>query len=410
MRADVVVRNIGELVTFAGGPLRRPRLENAGIIRGALVAYKGGRVAWVGPEADAPGIEAETVVDAEGLLATPAFVDSHTHLVFAGERYRELWMKLEGRSYLEILSAGGGIYYTVEQTRRASSEELYRLARERLALMMGLGTGVVEAKTGYGLLPGEELRLLEALARLAGETGRVVPTLLALVVPREYDDRSAYVRDFASIVPEAARMGARFVDVFCDRGAFTVEETRLILEAARRAGLPARLHSDELANIGCHRLALEYEVYSLDHLEHLPPEAAESLARTRVVATLLPTSMLSVFSEKKPPVDALRRAGVYLGLATDYNPNNMNPSMQSAIELAIYLLRLTPIEALAAATVNAAHSLGLTGEHGTIRPGARSDLIIWGIDSVEKLGYHWGRPLIRTTITPRGPLPAGARG
>ena len=287
----------------------------------------------------------------------------------------------------------------MEMTRRTGSDELLRLAQERYKTMVGLGTAIVEAKTGYELLPQGELRLLDVIVELSRRTGgRVVPTLLAHVPPREYEDRARYVEDFTRIIPEAARRGARFVDVFCDRGAFTPEETRAIVEAALRSGLRVRLHSEEIAPTGCYRLALEHEVYSLDHLEYLPPEAAPLLARTRTVATLLPTSMLSVFSEKKPPVEALRHAGVYIGLATDYNPNNMNPSMQSVIELAVYMLRLTPIEALAAATVNAAYSLGLHGEHGKIEPGARADMIVWELDTVEKLGYHWGRDLILEVV------------
>ena len=392
MEADIVIHNIGELVTFPEKPLRRPERGNAGIVGNALLAVRRGKVVYAGPEADAPNIRARRRVNARGLLVTPGLVDPHTHPVFSGDRSRELLLKLEGRSYREILESGGGIYYTVEMTRGAGDEELAHGMEEALILMLEHGTTSVEAKTGYGLTVEEELRQLKIILETSKRVPQhVTPTLLAHVIPQEYmDSREEYVELLAAkLIPQAAMRGAEYFDVFCDKGAYTCEETRRLFRAALSAGLKLRLHADEIAYIGCSRLALEFPVHSVDHLENTPPEVVEALSRTRTVATLLPTSMLSVFTSKKPPVEALRRYGVPIALGTDYNPNNMNPNMQSAIDASIYLLRLKPLEALAAATANAAYSLDLH-DRGCLAPGCRADIIVWGLERVEQLGYYWG--------------------
>ena len=401
VRADVLARGISYLITLREGPYRRVREDNAGIIRDAAVAWRNGRIVWVGREIDSHEVKARETLDFGGRVVTPGFVDSHTHLVFAGERQRELWMKLEGKSYLEILESGGGIYYTVRKTREASVESLADRAARTLYTMKRYGASLVEAKTGYGLLPEYEKKMLLA-ARMAEKKVRgvsLVHTVLAHVVPEEYEGRrEEYVDLFVrEIIPMARDMGAEFVDVFCDKGAFSVEETRRIVGAGIRAGLKPRLHSDELANIGCHRLALEYEIYSLDHLEHLPPGQVSALAKTRTVLTLLPTSMLSVFSDRRPPVEEMRRRGALIGIASDYNPNNMTPSMKHVLELAIYLYRLTPLEALAAATVNAAYSLDRP-DYGRIARGSVARLVVWDFEDYRKIGYEWGYDNLHAVI------------
>ncbi len=401
MKVDIVVRNIGELITFKEGPLRRVNTDSAGIIHNAAVAVKDGKVVWVGPDSDADRYETSLIINAEGRIATPGLIDTHTHLIFAGDRSHELWMKLEGRTYSEILEAGGGIYYTVEETRKASLEELVGNALRVLDKMLYHGTTVVEVKTGYGLLYEHEVKLIDAILELKKRAQQtIIGTLLAHVIPKEYmDRRNEYVGCFTRrLVPLAAEKKLEFVDVFCDKGAFTVEETRKIISEGKRNGLKIRLHSDELANIGCSTLALEYEIHSIDHLEYLPESIIPGLATTRTVATLLPTSMLSVFADKKPPVKQLRKNGVYLGAATDYNPNNMNPILQTTLDLAVYLLGLTPLEALAAATVNAAWSLDIYPNHGTIREGAYADILVWDYEKLSQLSYTWGYDRLLTVI------------
>ena len=401
MRVDLLIRNIGELVTFKEGPLRRVNRDSAGIIHNAAIAVKGSKIVWIGPDSDADRYEAPLIIDAEGRIATPGLIDTHTHLIFSGDRSHELWMKLEGKTYSEILEAGGGIYYTVEKTRKASLEDLVGGALRVLDKMLYHGTTVVEVKTGYGLLYEHEVKLINAILELKKRAQqRVIGTLLAHVIPKEYTEkRNAYVDCFTRrLVPLAAEKKLEFLDVFCDKGAFTVEETKKIISEGKRNGLRTRLHSDELANIGCSRLALEYEIYSIDHLEYLPESIIPGLATTRTVATLLPTSMLSVFADKKPPVKQLRKHGVYLGVATDYNPNNMNPILQTTLDLAVYLLGLTPLEALAAATVNAAWSLDVYPDHGTIRKEAYADILIWDYEKLSQLSYIWGYDRLLTVI------------
>ena len=415
-RADLVVYNIGELVTFRGGPLRGREArdpQRAGILRNAGVAVRSGRIIDYGASSEIRArYEAAYAYNARGLLVTPGLVDPHTHLVFAGSREDELELKLLGYSYEEILARGGGIHRTVRATREASVEELERLARERLLEMARNGTTVVEVKTGYGLLPEYEYKMLEALRGLrAPGLPRIIPTLLAHVIPQEYkEDREGYVELFIKeIVPGAKRVEPRpvYIDVFCDKGAFTVEETRRILQAGLNHGYRLRLHAEELAYIGCSDLAGEMPIDSVDHLEYLPPGNAELLASRGTVATLLPSSMLSVFSDKKPPVEALREAGAIVALATDYNPNNMNPSMQSVIDLAVYLLGMTPLEALAAATVNAARSLRLDGSHGLIARGASADLVVWEVPSYRWVGYKWGVDRVREVFVGGVPVKGG---
>ncbi|MET1128105.1 MAG: imidazolonepropionase [Thermoproteota archaeon] len=391
-RADLVVYNIGELATFPAKPLSRVSEETAGIRRGAGIAVRGGRVVEVGSsEAIRGRYDAAEYVNAEGRFASPGLVDPHTHLVFAGSREDEFEMKLMGYSYSEILERGGGIYRTVEATRRASLGELAARARRVLKLMMDGGTTAVEVKSGYGLYPEDELKQLEAAALASsGLPVRIVATVLAHVVPREHmEDRGRYVELFKEIVREAAARGlATYVDVFCDRGAFTVEETREIVKAGLDAGLRARIHADQLSYIGCSKLAAELPLDSLDHLEKMPAENAEVLARAGSVAVLTPTSILAMREEAKPPVEALRRAGVPIAVASDYNPNNMTPLQQTAMDLSTHLLGLTPLEALAAATVNAAWSLRIEG--GQVVEGAPADLVVWDFDNHKWVGYSWG--------------------
>ncbi len=391
-RADLVVYNIGELVTFKGGPTARPKPGEAGILRGAAVAIRGSRIVEVGPSSLLKSrYTALEWLDAEGRLATPGLVDMHTHPLFAGSREDEFEAKLSGVSYGEILARGGGIYRTIRATRAASREELLGLLLERLYRMLWGGTTIVEAKTGYALEPRvevEHLRIISEAARLTPQL--VVPTLLAHVPPRE-GDRGAYIEEFRGAIRAAAGQGlARYFDVFCDRGAFTPVESRILLEEAWRAGLRLRMHADQLEYLGCSRLAAELPLDSVDHLEVMPSENARVLAEAGSTAGLLPTSIMAMMQAERPPIKAIREAGVPIALGSDYNPNNMTPLVQTALQVAPYILGLTPLEALAAATVNAAASLGLAGIAGRVVPGFRADLVVWDAENYRWLGYEWG--------------------
>lgn len=401
-RADIVVYNIGELVTFSEGPLARVSVERAGLLRDAGVAIRDGVFVAVGRSGDVRFRFEGFQVNAEGLMASPGLVDPHTHLVFSGSREDEFELKLSGVSYSEILARGGGIYRTVRATRSSSFEELLSRASRILRLMLEHGTTVVEVKSGYSLDLEGEIRMLEVARRLGGlEPVLVIPTLLAHVPPLEYRGRELdYARWFSeNLVAEVARRKlAVYVDVFCDRGAFGVEESRIILEAGLRMGLRARLHADQLSYIGCSKLAGELQLDSVDHLERMPGENARILAGRGVVATLLPTSILAMMDPARPPVKALREAGVTIAVGSDYNPNNMTPLQQTAMDISTYILGLTPLEALAAATVNAAKSLNIHDRVGAVKEGYRADLVVWDMENYKWIGYTWGYNKTRVVI------------
>ncbi len=407
VKADIVIYNIGELVTFHKGALRGTEARdprNAGIMKNAAIAIRAGRIIDIGSSSLIRGkYEAKISINAEEKLVTPGLVDPHTHIIFAGTREDELELKLLGYSYSEILARGGGIYRTVRETIKASVEELRSNARKRLLQALRLGTTVMEVKTGYGLLPEHEIKMLKALQGL-DEPGlpRIIPTLLAHVIPKEYtDNREEYINLLINkLIPEAKKIDPKpvYLDVFCDKGVFTREETRKILQAGLKNGYRLRIHADELAYIRCSDLARELPIDSMDHLEYIPPENATLLAEKGTVATLLPSCMLAVFSDKKPPVEELRKSGAIIAIGTDYNPNNMNISMQSVIDLAVYLLGLTPLEALAASTVNAARSLRLEGEHGVIAKGSWADVIVWNVPNYRWIGYEWGVDRVEIVI------------
>mgnify|MGYP001772668978 CR=1 FL=1 len=401
-KADVVVINIGRAVTFKSRPaVRESEVEVKSDVE---IAIREGKIIAIGQRGSLRGsYEAEVVVDAGGRLATPGLVDMHTHSIFSGKRDDELEMKLRGTPYTEILSKGGGIYRTVRATRSSSDGELLKGLVSRLRVMLNLGTTTVEVKSGYSLdLDGEErlLRLIKSAASLTKVT--VVPTLLAHVPPDDAvtgPGRESYVKSFAyDLVPRVSKLHlARFVDVFCDLEAFNVDETRLILSSARSHGLGVRLHADQFSRLGCTRVASELKASSADHLEVSDTYSVRDLAHGGVIAGLLPASALATFSQARPPVRLLREAGVPMALGTDLSANSVMPSMQTAIDLAIYVYGLTPLEAIAAATANSATSLGLS-DRGALEPGLLADIVIWDLERPSELGYEWGRDRVLTVI------------
>ncbi len=359
-------------------------------------------------------------LDARGGLVTPGLIDSHTHLLFAGSRESELLLRQQGAGYLEILAAGGGILSTVAATRAATTDELTAHGRAWLDEMLGHGATTVEAKSGYGLDVPTELRLLE----VAYEVGRegpvdVVPTFLgAHAVPPEFrsrpDGTEAYVRSVIETqLPAVAELGiARFCDVFCERGVFSADQSRRILEAARSLGMGVRLHADELAPSGGAELACELDAYSADHLAAPSATGLEALAQTAagweagalptarpVVAVLLPATTWFLMKEHWAPAREMIDLGIPVALATDFNPGTSpTPSLPLVMTIACLNLGMTPAEALAAVTVNAAWSLGLEDTVGSIEPGRQADLVIWRVPSVNQLPYWPGGDLVRTVV------------
>lgn len=387
IRADLAVRRIGLLATLAGpAPRTGPALCELAALSDAAVAVAEGRIAWVGADAGfAASVELRagaTEIDAAGGAVVPGFVDPHTHLAFAGDRDDEIRRRLAGASYQEIAAAGGGIVRTVSATRDASVDELAERVCARLDEMLLCGTTTAEVKSGYGLETGAEIRSLEAIRQAAARHAvRVVPTFLGAheVPPEHRESRARYVDMLVlEMIPSVAARGlAVFADVFCEQGVFSLDESRRILGAARERGLKLRVHADELTALGGAELAAELGARSADHLVHVTPAGMRALARSGCVATLLPTAAFYLRLGRFAPARQLVEAGAAVALATDVNPGGgLSPSLPFAMALACFGMGLALEEALAAATLNAACSLDLQHEIGSIEVGKRADLVL----------------------------------
>jgi imidazolonepropionase len=404
----LIVRNIGLLASMAGpAPRRGRRMTDAGYVPHAAVAAAGGRIVYAGPEAglDAamvPGSDAVTI-DAAGAAVIPGLVDAHTHVAFAGDRDEEIRRRLAGASYAEIAAAGGGIVTTVAATRSASREELAAAIGARLDEMLLQGTTTAEIKSGYGLETAAEVRSLEAIrAAAAAHPVGVVPTFLGAheVPPEHRADRGRYVDVLIEeMIPEVARLRlAVFCDVFCEEGVFTVAESRRILAAARERGMKLRVHADELAWTGGAEMAAEMGARSADHLIFVSEAGARALADAGCAATLLPAAAFYLRLGRFAPARSLIEAGVPVALATDANPGGgLSPSLPFAMALACFGMGLSLEEALAAATVNAAYSLDVQDEVGSVEAGKRADLLILRSPRMLDL-LRVGVPAISTVI------------
>ncbi len=405
---DLLVTGIGDLCRM--GPEAKaqagPEQGDVGSVRDAALAVRDGRVVLAGPRAEVEreAAGAARTVDVAGATVLPGWVDSHTHLLFARTREDEFAMRLEGKTYQEIAAAGGGIHSSVRHFREAADEDLLDRARRNLDRALALGTTTMEIKSGYGLSTGQEIRALRLIARLR-ETHpvEIVPTFLgAHELPAEWKhDRAGYVRLVAEeMIPRVADEGlAEFCDVFCEEGVFTADESRTILEAARARGLRLKLHADEFGDTGGSRLAAELGAVSADHLHGTPPDAARALAGAGVVGTLLPGTSFFLNLPGKADARAMVEAGLPLAVASDFNPgSSMSQSMPLMVTLACVQLRLTPAEALVAATANGAAALGRAGTAGRLHPGARADFQILDVPSHRILPYHFGVSHVRAVF------------
>jgi len=382
--------NVATMVPAPNNPL--------GIIENGAIAIEDGRILRVGKRTELAGFRAKEVVACGGAWVTPGLVDCHTHLIFGGNRASEHAMRRAGATYEEIAKAGGGIASTVKATQAASNDELLASAALRLDALMKGGVTTVEIKSGYALDVEGELRMLRTAAALAAsEAVRIVPTLLALhALPPEYKDRREdYVAMVAGeLIPRAAREKlATSVDAFCEDIAFTTEEVERVFTAAQANGLPVRLHAEQLSNQNGAALAARHKALSADHLEHLDEPGAKAMAKAGTVAVLLPGAFYALQEKRKPPVDLLRKHKVPIAIATDCNPGTspmLSPTL--AMNMACTLFGLTPEEALAGMTVNAARALGVAHEVGSIAAGKAADLAVWRINSLSELGYWIGLP------------------
>ncbi|MEM5516301.1 imidazolonepropionase [Henriciella sp. AS95] len=370
--------------------------SDLGAIEGGAIVEDSGRIVFAGPASDAPTVTNAETVDCEGRWITPGFIDCHTHLVYAGSRAREFEMRLQGATYEEIAESGGGIRSTMLATRKASEEQLVEDALPRLDALLAEGVTTIEIKSGYGLDVEHELKQLRA-ARTLGERRDVEirTTLLAAhTLPPEFDGRPDDFIDLVcnQIIPEAASAGlVDAVDAFCESIGFTREQTERVFEAARSAGLPVKLHAEQLSNSHGAQLAAKYGALSADHLEYLDEDGVRAMAQAGTAAVILPGAFYFLRDTKLPPFDLLRKHRVPMAIATDCNPGTSPlTSVLLAMNMAATLFRLTVKECLKGVTCNAAAALGMAHKVGSLEVGKQCDLAIWDIESPAELVYNIG--------------------
>ena len=405
--ADLLVRNIGELVTIAGpdAPRVGEQMQQLGIINQAAIAIQNGKIMALGPEREiVPCWQAAHSIDAGGALVTPGLVDPHTHPVFAASREQEFAMRVSGASYLEIAKAGGGIRNSARKLQHADKLTLKREVCRRLDRFLRLGTTTIEAKSGYGLSTASELKSLEILSELTAEHPLdIVSTFLgAHEIPDEYQhDREGYIRLLIDeMIPEVARRKlADYCDIFCEEHVFTIEESRRILQAARQAGLKLKLHADELTALGGAELAAELQAVSADHLVAVSDAGIARMSANGVIAVLLPATTFYLASSQYAPARKMIDAGVAVALSTDFNPgSSMTQSLPLVLTLACLYLKMLPCEALVAVTINSACAIGMAEKVGSLQIGKQADLVIWQADNYRYLPYHFGDNLAAIVI------------
>jgi imidazolonepropionase len=408
----MLIHSCSQLLTLAGGPQRGQDLGKLGIIEDGAVLLQDEHIAAVGQSQELlAAYPDEPRWDARGHVVMPGFVDAHTHLIWAGDRAAEFEMRLQGKTYLEIQAAGGGILSTVRATRAAETVDLLAQTRQRIQALVYSGTTTAEVKTGYGLDTATELNLLDLLTELDDEGPlEIIPTFMgAHALPPEYPaDPQGYTdlvcREMLPAVLSWMRNHAPekplpFVDVFCEQGAFDLAQSRQILSEAKRLGFPLKIHTDEFANLGGTRMAVELGAASADHLVKISPEEIKLLAQSNTVAVALPCTPFGLAEGGYTPARALLAAGGLLAIASDINPGTAwCESMQFVIALACRALKLTPAQAIAAATLNAAAALGCAERIGSIETGKQADVLILSVADYRHLGYRFGGNLVDQVV------------
>jgi imidazolonepropionase len=405
--SELLFVNASQIVTCQGPPAARrgSEMKDLEVLTDAAVLTRGDRIAGVGPRRTLQREHRAAVrVDCDGGVLMPALVDSHTHAVFGAPRASEHEMRAAGVDYMEIAKRGGGIHSSVRDVRARSEAELYALARARLRRQASYGVGTIEVKSGYGLSLGDELKQLHVVRRLARALPfRLVPTFLgAHEIPLEYRETAARRREYIGVVVNemiprvAGEKLAVFADVFCEKGVYTVDESREVLTAARAAGLKLKLHADELTPGGGAELAAELEATSADHLAAISDTGIRALARGGTVATVLPATMVFLGKQSQAPARRMLEAGLPIALATDFNPGTSpTVSLPMVLTLGVSQLRLSAAEVIIAATVNGAAALGLAGRVGQLTAGYFADLALFGISDYRELPYWFGARVCR---------------
>ncbi|MBN1220849.1 MAG: imidazolonepropionase [Anaerolineae bacterium] len=416
MNVDLLIHSAAQVVTCASppGPKRRETMTEVGLIVDGAVAIADGEVVAVGPTADLRAdFTARQTINASRKVICPGFVDPHTHVVYTGDRVAEFEMRLKGASYTEIMASGGGIVNTTRAVRAASVDQLVAETRPRLEAMLALGTTTVEIKTGYGLDPKNELKLLQAIEELARTfPADLVPTFLgAHAIPPEYNNRPDDYTDLVveEMLPQVANWfknsqlaihnSQLFCDVFCEQNAFNLDQSRRVLQAGRALGLAPKIHADEFTSLGGVTLAVELNAASADHLDVTPPAEQARLADSNTIGVVLPAVNVNLGSTHFADARALIDAGVALALATDINPGSAPcPSMPLVMAIACRYQKLLPPEALNASTINAAHAIGLGHRLGSLEIGKQADLLIVGAPDYRHLAYQFGHNLVERVV------------
>lgn len=409
---DLIIHNASQLVTCSssGKPKRGSEMLDVGIIENGAVAIAGGKFAGVGRSADIlRDFESDNVIDAENHVVCPGFVDPHTHIVYAGDRLNEFELKIKGADYLEILGEGGGIISTVRHTREASVETLVEQATARLNKMFKCGTTTVEVKTGYGLDTESELKMLAVIETLdKTHPVTIVPTFLAAhTVPPEFKDNADGYVDLIcdEMLPlawkwfEQSDFAANgtpfFCDVFTEKNAFDLEQSRQVLETAKQLGFKLKAHVDQFTNLGGSRFAIDSGAVSIDHLDAISDEEIARLATSQTVGVVIPTENFNAGKTQFAPARKLIDSGCAVAISTDYNPGSAPcPSQQMAMAIAGRYQKLLPSESINATTINAAFAIGLGETHGSIEIGKQADLIICDCEDYRQIAYEFGGNLV----------------
>lgn len=408
----MLIHSANQILTLSGGPQRGATLGDLDVIENGAMAMEEGLIVAVGPSDELRQRFSHLPPwDARGRVVLPGFVDPHTHVIWAGDRAAEFELRLEGKTYLEILAAGGGILATVNATRAAAPEELATQTRERLRRMLAHGTTTLEAKTGYGLDEDTELKMLAVLLQLAAEGpwDMALTYLAAHAIPPEYAGRADdYIEQIAAHwlprlrewwATEAPAQPYPFVDIFCETGAFNREQSARLLQAAAALGFPLKIHSDEFDNLGGTELAATLGAASADHLVAASDKDLQALAHSDTVAVALPGTPFGLAHSQYAPAQRILAAGGLLALASDLNPGtSWCENMQMAIALACRYMRLTPAQAIAAATINAAAAIGWEQRVGSLEPGKQGDVLVLDAPDYRHLGYRYGVNLLQTVI------------
>jgi imidazolonepropionase len=409
MNQALLIRRAGQLLTLRGpnGPRRGAALSDLGLVRDGAVFIRDGSIEAAGPTAEIERLAADVrdvrEIDAAGRVVMPGFVDSHTHLVYGHPRLLDYEMRLRGADYHQIAAAGGGILSSVNAVRAAAPEDLEAQARHAVHEFARHGSTTVEAKSGYALDETGEMKTLVVMAAIDGQPLDIVPTYLgAHIVPPEYaQNPDAYIDWMcAEMMPRIRRQRlALFADVYCDRGAFTVDQARRYLEGARELGLDLKVHAEQFTHTGAARLAVELGAASADHLEQADEQDAAILARSSTIATLLPGSVFHLGLERYAPARLLIDSGAAVALATDFNPGTSPTcSMPMVLSLACTRMGMSPAEAVSAATINGAHAVRRADRTGSLETGKQADVIVLAAEDYRELPYYFGVNLIAMTI------------